>query len=239
LARLDGLAKHLIVQLQSHCNNNNNDWITQWIYDSLVQQNKEGGRPSSSGAAALCTLWYRVAKCLATGNNKNKKEQPSSSSLLFYHLVAAIGRLLQDIYLDKLSLSPSLNHHHHHVASCDSCLDVLVVNLLHLLEAIIVLRLDHPSTQLQQQQQLQHHRMVNDLLQEIHESVGIELCLPVAMHEMAHFYAIQQQHHPINNNNHHQHSMLSPASKLLLRLTLYDLTVQLSAVGDMPATTSY
>ena len=122
---------------------------------------------------AVCYLWYSLSDI-----------EPNISDIL----IGAIGRTLHKIYLDE-------------VTSVDNA-DLLVVNLVHLLERTVVLKLNVSNS--------------CDILELVSISVGSELSLPVSMPDMANFVS------KTNGTN------LSAPSKLLLRLGVHDLMVKLS-----------
>lgn len=127
-------------------------------------------------ALAVCSVWHYVT---------------SAEPLFSDVLIAAIGTAMVKIYLDEV------------VPFGDA--DVLVVNLLYLLEATIVLKLNSCSI-----------TTAHEVLELVSLAIGSELSLPVPMHAMASFFT--------KNNG----TNLSAPSKLLLRLGLYDLMVKLS-----------
>jgi hypothetical protein len=108
-------------------------------------------------------------------------------------LLPAIGRVLQDFYNDKVD-EPSSEH----------CISVLFVKLLELVEAAVSMRLSDTNP-------LQ-------LVEELSQAMGPELCLPIHTRDMAYF-VLQQQ----------RSGTKSPGVKILLRFFLYDLMEKLSA----------
>jgi hypothetical protein len=108
-------------------------------------------------------------------------------------LLPAIGRVLQDFYNGQVDESSS-----------EHCISVLFVKLLELVEAAVSMRLADTNP-------LQ-------LLEELSQAMGPELCLPIHTRDMAYF-VLQQQ----------RSGTKIPGVKILLRFSLYDLMEKLSA----------
>jgi hypothetical protein len=108
-------------------------------------------------------------------------------------LLPAIGRILQDFYNDKVA-----------EISSEHCVSVMLVKLLELVEAAVSMRLSDTNP-------LQ-------LVGELRQAMGPELCLPIHTRDMAYF-VLQQQ----------RSGTKSPGVKILLRFSLYDLMEKLSA----------
>jgi hypothetical protein len=126
-------------------------------------------------ALSICSLWHAISEV-----------EPCVSDLL----IGAIGKVFRAIYFDEVLL----------VGNHDP--DLLVVNLLHLFESTIVLKLNKSSP--------------HEMLEMVSIAIGSELSLPVDISDMAAFVLKTEG------------ANLCAPSKLLLRLALHDLMVKIS-----------
>ena len=174
--RFSSVAAHMARQL-IHADH---DWLLSWFADRTLELETK----------AICSLWHCMAQA-----------KPFPSSDMPARLIQAVGRLLHDIYHDRVIVPVTDTRQ---AADADADTDTLVVNLLLLLEAFLFIRLEAaiPPAQL-----------VKDLL----DALDHKLTLFIPVKEIPAYLQAN-----IASRN------LSPSSKIMLHLALYDLTVKLT-----------
>jgi len=142
----------------------------------------------SNEITSICTFWL----CMAQSNKD-----------FCLRMINIICGLIKKIYFDEIAIDDIKDTN-------DRSADVITVNLLCLIEALIAFRCSGEGSDCSSEKVLQ------EFLTSIQDQ---QLTLPIPVHQMPSFLH-QQQAVPKTN--------LSPPSKILLRLALYDLTLKLT-----------
>jgi hypothetical protein len=176
-------------------------WTMQWIEETTLAQS------TSTNICNICCVWH----CIAA----------SGGELI---LLQGIGQLLGKIYHDQVQIITNAT------AALDysnDAADVVVVNLLLLLEALISMRLEVVTTTQQQQQHHDNNHQV--VLKNLVDALPSALTLPIAVEDMA-LFCHEQSTSSTAGSSSSNNNRLSAPSKILLHLSLYDLTLKLTGV---------
>jgi len=181
-ATLHGLTNHLASQLRATVSlREEEEWIHALVKTSLLDFIHDDKKPLQT-ILATCTVWHGIHYWDCSVATR---------------AVFTIGQILQDLYNDKMEVfSVPFNNWQ----------NVLGVNLLHLLEAIIAMRV----------------QVVPNLMEELQQALGSELVLAVPICDTA-FLHTQE----VDKGDG---LLWTGGTKLILRACLYDLVQKVSLV---------